>query len=503
MKILKSITYLLGFTNSWNPELLTEKTILNPQIDTRANTVGFRGDTTENKRIITWSGEEIRMKFTTETQQGANQFCIWNDWYFLASNELLVKKDYLNYNDYNSWKCLNFWGDDSKFQNSHNIKNELIIPNVQIINQGFYNLQYNYRTGGTLGIQNHIFSSLPFHLIVIPKNISINISSNLNNLKYGETVDIYSSINNDSNNIQNYIDSGILQCEYTWQTYNGNEWVTLANKSYKIENLLLEPGNHKFQLSVNAKIINDNNALKPKSMIFKSNIIEININQNLQLSPPELKLLENNIQIKYLIYYNDQTSLDKNVIDYGWYRFNSDSQIWELYSNENVILLDASSSNKFCFRAKTLNGLENIDSNIINLQTNIIQHELTVKIEDFNYTSGYEYTVYDSSNQIVNNNYINTNTELIYRFENFGKYKILIKDNNGDCYFYNINLVENTNIETPQEPDQPNNEDNENQDELQTPFYQQTWFYILISSLVGIIVLLILWLVYKKIKNKS
>ena len=154
-------------------------------------------------------------------------------------------------------KCLNFWGDDLKNQNSHNIKNALVLQSVSYANEGFYNLQYNYKSGGTLGIQNHIFSAYPFRLCVVPNNIAVNLTASKTNISYGEKISLKLSFVDE--NIYKYIDANLLFVNYKWKVFMNNKWIELANNGNQILDISLDPGDYKFQVEINCKITNENN----------------------------------------------------------------------------------------------------------------------------------------------------------------------------------------------------------------------------------------------------
>lgn len=495
MKNLKILTYFIGLGNPINFNNFEIQNNINTLIDLRSNSVGFRGDTIENKRLITWSGENVRLKFETLTQQGSGQFCIWNDWYFLNSNDLLNDKNNLSYNEYVSWKSLNFWGDDSKNQNSHNIKNELILNNININNQGFYNLQYNYKTGGTLGVQNRIFSALPFHLIVVPKNIKLELVTNNFNLNYGEQVSIKANIICNDIDFQNYIDSNIVKVQYNWNVYNGDKWVELDNNSSTLNNLNLIPGNYKFLVNVILEITNENNCLEPKTLELNSNELSICINQNLKLSDPIWTINNKKLNINYNIYYHDEIVFDKNIINYGWYKYLSDDKYVKINSNLNLYI-DLKESNKYFFQASTINNLEHLSSNIINVKPLIQQSERKILLDDFSYKTNYYYILYNDAGEIIKKENVKDHQPFQYNFDNNGEYILLIIDNNGNHTWQMINILD----------DVADNNEGDNDVIIpieKTPFYKQSWFYIIIGLSGVLLIIFVIWLVVYKIKKRN
>lgn len=499
MKILKILPFIVSAFNS-NSYVLTnnENTSICMNFpQSRANTVGFRGDFAENKRAIVWSGEKIEFQYKSETQQGANQFCIWNEWYFKSENNLEMKYDNKSYNEYINWKCLNFWGDDSKNGNSHNIKNKLIIESVNQEHEGFYNLQYNYKSGGTLGIQNHIFSSFPFQLIVVPKNINANISANKSKLYYGETLSI--NLLFDDNNIYKYIDSNLLLVTYQWKVNINGQWIELANSENQINNLILDPGHYKFYVEVKLDITNDNNIYNPADMNITSNIIDINVLDNINIKVENVSINDSAINLKSLIYYKNSITTDQHLIDWAWYKYNYENSKYEFYSTNNQISIDLYNSSAFIFRASTIDNKETKWSNEFIVKNPIIIHELNLLINDFDYFNNYSYLIYDSNNNIYKNENVNNNQPINLIFDSSGIYKICINQEDGKQIWQ---LIEIKDEEKDEELENPNLPENEIQEENKTPIYKEPWFYIVIAASSILLIILIIWLI-KYWKNKK
>ena len=503
MKILKFIPFILYGINTNSSIIMNNKSILihYNQIQSRSNTIGFRGDTISNKRAIVWSGEKVEFQYTSETQQGSNQFCIWNEWYFKYENNLNTKYDNKQYNEYINWECLNFWGNDSKNGNSHNIKNKLVIESVNQNNEGFYNLQYNYKSGGTLGIQNHIFSAYPFQLIVIPNDISASIVADKLRLYYGEKLSLSIKFNN---NIYKYIDANLLSVTYQWKVKINNQWINLANNENEINNLILEPGNYKFLAEINFHITDENNIYKPIDLNIKTKDVDINVLDNININIENSTLIDNFINLKSIVYYKNSITIDQNLIDWAWYKYNYEGSKYEFYSTNNQISINLYQQSKFIFKASTLDQKETKWSNEFIINEPIITNDLNILINDFDYCSSYDYIVYDENNEIYEHN--EKNNELLnISFKSSGIYKVCINENNGNQVWQLIEINNQNNEqlpETPEVPNEPNDEIIEEEVKNNSPIYKQPWFYIIIAASSILLIILIIWLI-KYLKNKK
>ncbi len=102
IKLLPYLSYSLSFSNSI---INSSNQIELNNIQPRSNTVGFRGDSINNKRAVVWAGDNVEFKFNSETQNGSNQFCIWNEWYFYQDHNLNSNFNNNSYDQYKSWSA--------------------------------------------------------------------------------------------------------------------------------------------------------------------------------------------------------------------------------------------------------------------------------------------------------------------------------------------------------------------------------------------------------------
>ncbi len=395
-------------------------------------------------------------------------------------------------------KCLNFWGDDLKNQNSHNIKNALVLQSVSYANEGFYNLQYNYKSGGTLGIQNHIFSAYPFRLCVVPNNIAVNLTASKTNISYGEKISLKLSFVDE--NIYKYIDANLLFVNYKWKVFMNNKWIELANNGNQILDISLDPGDYKFQVEINCKITNENNLYNPEEKNINSEIINIHVSDNLKLNVSTSINNDNSINLESTIYYKNEISDDSNLINWAWYKYNKENKKYNLYSANKKIKIDLNNESSFIFNASSKDGKEIIWSNQYFIKPIINTASKQITIDDFDYINEYSYTVYDSNNQIYQSIDLVSNKSITLNIENQGTYKICINTKNGDqiwrlIVFNNENQNSNTN-------DELNQGNDEEQIKNKKPFYKQPWFYVLIGiSSVTILVLIVWLIIYFKKRN--
>lgn len=524
LNIFNTFSLLLAITNTMgnykiiNPETVNiqSKNIIQP----RSNTVGFRGDSAINKRAIVWSGDSVSFQFKSDTQNGSNQFCIWNEWYFKNTTDINSNFNNANYDEYISWECLNFWGNDSKNNNTHNIKNILTIQNVNPSNQGFYNLQYNYKSGGTLGVQNHIFSSYPFQLIVVPNDINFELKTTKSNVVYGERISLWVDANY---NLQNYIDSNAISVSYNWEVLYKDKWNTLLNNTNKINEIILEPGNYKFKVNINVSICTENNMYKPIDLNITTNTIDVIVENNLGISEPIYKLKDEKLYIDFNVIYNSNIIDNLNFINYGWYLFNIDLQEWELYNNQKTLIINLNKSNKYMFKCSTNDGVETVESGNIIIFDPYKSIDGNVKFIN-NIDKNYEYKLIDSQFNIIHSGKILKN-EFIpeYKHNNNEKLYLWIKDEDNNQYWQLINIdiptnndnnanndnnYNNANNDNQKPGTPPTNEETTNEETPETinnqkPFYKQTWFLIFISICGLGLILLITWIFIHLKKKKN
>lgn len=507
LNIFKNFSLLLIITNIMvNTKIISPEIAMlhsNNFIQSKSNTVGFRGDGPTNKRAIVWTGDSVSFQFKSETQNGSNQFCIWNEWYFKNSTDINLSFNNANYDEYINWECLNFWGNDSKNNNSHDIKNILTIKNVNLSNQGFYNIQYNYKSGGNFGIQNHIFSSYPFQLIVVPKDINFELKSTKSNLVYGERISLWI----DSNyNLQNYIDSNIISITYNWEVLYQDKWKSLVNNTNEIRDIFLEPGNYKFKVNIKISICEENNIYKPIDLNITSNTIELIVNNKLGLSEPIYKLKEEKLYIDFNVIYNSHIIDNLNFINYGWYIFNIDLQEWELYNNQKTLIINLTKSNKYMFKCSTTDDFETILSEEIIILEQYKSMDGNVKFTN-NFDKNYEYKLMDSQFNIINSGKLLKN-EFIpeYKHNMNEKLYLWVKDEDNNQYWKLINIEifsNNDNNDNSESSTPPTNEETSETINNKKPFYKQSWFLILITICGFGLILLIIWVFIHLMKKKN
>lgn len=350
-------------------------------------------------------------------------------------------------------------------------------------------------------MQNHIFSSYPFQLIVIPKNINVELKTTKYNLLYGEKVSLCVDINY---NLQNYVDLKVISILYSWEVFYKNEWKTLINNTDKINEIILEPGNYKFKVNINISIDKENNISNPIDLNLTTNTIDIIVQKKLTISEPIYKLEDKKLYTNFDITYNKQVIDNLNFINYAWYLFNVDNQEWELQISEKVLSINLTKSNKYIFRCSTNDNLETIWSKIITIFEPYNSTDGCIKFT-INLSQNYEYKLIDSKFNIIRNGNILKN-EFIPQYQH-KKNEILylwIKDDNDNQYWQLINIE----IEI-------NNDNNENQPNVKPPieelpeiidskkiFYKQTWFLIFIIICGFGLILLIIWIfIYLKRKK--